>query len=143
MLVASRSLVRLRNGPFNENGAFLSNVTGKMFVCPPGLPRNGLSKPPGGALSRTSDPHGGATDVLRWNWAFTNSYDFPYEARTFVRPSPIGSQASPTRGPKFFHCLFIPALVGNPASPGKYSPAGAFGKTVLLTFCWNLVMSNW
>src|SRR4051812_15738680 len=48
-----------------------------MFVCPPGLPRNGLSNPPGGALSRTSDPHGGATDVLRWNCPFTNSYDFP------------------------------------------------------------------
>ena len=73
------SLVRLRNGPLSENVAFWSNVTGKMFVCPPGLPRNGLSSPPGGALSRTSDPHGGATDVLRWNCPFTNSYDFPYE----------------------------------------------------------------
>src|SRR6478609_6569620 len=57
-----------------------------MFVCPPGLPRNGLSSPPGGALSRTSDPHGGATDVLRWNCPFTNSYDFPYDARSEVVP---------------------------------------------------------
>ena len=32
-LVATRSLVRDRNGPFSENGAFWSNVTGKMLVC--------------------------------------------------------------------------------------------------------------
>ena len=87
-MVDTRSLVRLRNGPLSENVAFWSNVTGKMFVCPPGLPRNGLSRPPGGALSRTSDPHGGATDVLRWNCPFTNSYDLPYDARTDVLPSP-------------------------------------------------------
>ena len=117
-VVGFMSLLRLRNGPLSENGAFRSKVTGKMFVRPPGLPRNGLSRPPGGALSRTSDPKGGATDVLRWNCAFTNSNDRPNEARTFVRPLPVGSQASPTRGPKLLHCLFMPALVGNPASPG-------------------------
>src|SRR5437764_742082 len=114
-----------------------------MFVSPPGLPRNGLSRPPGGALSRTSDPQGGATEVLRWNCAFTNSYDLPYEARMFVRPLPVGSHARPTRGPRLPHCFSIPAWVGNPGSPGKYRPAGALGKTVLWTFWLNLVWSNW
>ena len=32
--VDAMSLLRLRNGPLSENGAFWSNVTGKMFVCP-------------------------------------------------------------------------------------------------------------
>src|ERR1700681_3114329 len=127
-------LFRGRYGPLIENTA-LSLVSvagiGKMFVCPPGLPRKGLSRPPGGALSRTSDPQGGATEVLRWNCAFTNSYDLPYDARTEVLPLPVGSQAIPTRGPKFFHCVSMPACVGKPASPGKYRPAGAPGKTVL------------
>src|SRR5205814_7184628 len=85
-----------------------------MFVCPPGLPRNGLSSPPGGALSRTSEPQGGATDVLRWNCPFTNSYDFPYDARTDVLPSPVGSHATPTRGPRLFQSVSIPACVGSP-----------------------------
>src|SRR6185503_13624628 len=80
------SFVNDRNGPFNENGAFWSKVTGKILVCPPGLPRNGLSRPPGGALSRTSDPHGGATDVFKWNCASTNSYDLPSDARPEVVP---------------------------------------------------------
>src|SRR5436189_4733657 len=115
-VVGFMSLLRLRNGPLSENGAFRSKVTGKMFVRPPGLPRNGLSRPPGGALSRISDPHGGATDVFRWNCPFTNSYDRPNAARTDVRPVPVGSQAIPMRGPKFFHCVSIPALLGNPAS---------------------------
>src|SRR5580765_2948271 len=106
-----------------------------MFVCPPGLPKKGLSRPPGGAFSRTSEPQGGATEVFRWNWPFTNSYERPYDARTEVLPLPVGSQATPTRGPRFPHCVFIPALVGKPGSPGKYSPAGPFGNTVLLTFC--------
>src|SRR5580704_5140424 len=114
-----------------------------MFVNPPGLPRNGLSRPPGGLLRRTSDPQGGATDVFRWNCAFTNSNDLPYEARTEVLPPPVGSQARPTRGPRFFHWVSMPAWVGKPASPGKYRPAGAFGNTVLWMFCWNLDMSNW
>src|SRR5712672_4678666 len=105
-------LLKLMNGPFSENGAFWSKVTGKMFVCPPGLPRNGLSNPPGGALSRTSDPHGGATEVLRWNWPFTNSNDFPYDPRTEVLPSPTGSQANPTRGPRLFQSVSIPAWLG-------------------------------
>jgi hypothetical protein len=123
------SLLRLRNGPFSENGAFWSNVTGKMFVCPEAL-MNGLSRPPDGLLMRISEPHGGATDVLRWNCAFTNSYARPYDARTEVLPSPFGSQVMPTRGPTLPHCVCMPACVGNPASPGKNRPAGAFGNTV-------------
>src|SRR6185503_10939443 len=114
-----------------------------MFVCPPGLPRNGLSNPPGGALRRTSDPHGGATDVLRWNCPSTNSNDLPYDARTDVLPSPRGSQARPSRGPILFQSVGMPACVGKPASPGKYRPAGAFGKTVLLVPAVKRPMSNW
>src|SRR6266511_590847 len=33
-LVAAMSLLKLRNGPLIENGAFWSKVTGKMFVWP-------------------------------------------------------------------------------------------------------------
>src|SRR5688572_25682081 len=98
-----------------------------MLVWPD--PANGTSSEP--PFVRTSDPHGGATDVLRWNWPLTNSYDLPYETRIDVLPLPVGSQATPARGPKFFHCFCMPALVGNPGSPGKYRPAGAFGNTVL------------
>src|SRR5438034_10755615 len=140
------SLLNDSYGPLIENTA-LSLVSGdgigKMFVFPPGLPRNGLSNPPGGALSRTSDPHGGATDVLRWNCPFTNSYDFPYDARTDVLPSPIGSHATPTRGPKLFQSVSIPAWLGKSLSPGKYRPAGALGNTVLLVPDWKRAMSNW
>src|SRR3954471_10242086 len=139
--VAAMSLLRLRNGPLSENGAFWSKVTGKMFVCPCVL-MNGLSRPPRGLLMRTSEPHGGATDVFRWNWAFTNSNERPYESRTEVLPSPEGSHDMPTRGPRFPHCVFMPAWDGNPASPGKYSPAGAFGKTTLWMFWLKRPWSN-
>src|SRR6185503_6926775 len=141
-LVATRSLVRARNGPFSENGAFWSKVTGKMLVCPPGLPRNGLSRPPGGLFKRISEPHGGATDVLRWNCAFTNSYALPYAARTEVLPEPVGSHATPTRGPKLFQSVSIPACDGKPASPGNVRPAGPFGKTVLFVPARKRSMSN-
>src|SRR3954468_5100585 len=97
------SLLRLRNGPFSENGAFWSNVTGKMF----GVLLNGLSRPPSGLLIRTSEPHGGATDVFKWNCPLTNSNERPYDARTDVLPSPAGSQAMPTRGPRLPHCVFM------------------------------------
>src|SRR5262245_46650283 len=129
------SLLRLRNGPLGENGAFASNVTGNgltTLAVPYGLSNDV-------PLSRTSEPHGGATDVLRWNWPLTNSNDLPYEARMFVLPEPVGSHATPTRGPKLVHCGSIPACVGNPGSPGKYRPAGAFGNTVLWTFWLNRV----
>src|SRR5256885_12063386 len=102
-----------------------------MFVWPEAL-MNGLSRPPDGLLMRISDPHGGATDVLRWNCAFTNSYARPYDARTEVLPSPAGSHVIPTRGPRLPHCVSMPACVGKPASPGKYRPAGADRKSTRL-----------
>src|SRR5437667_300589 len=48
-----------------------------------------------------------------------------------VRPPPVGSHVTPTRGPKLAHDLFCPACVGKPGSPGKYRPAGAFTYTLL------------
>ena len=50
-----------------------------------------------------------------------------------MRPSPLRSQPSPTRGDRFHHCVFSPRLPeGNPGSPGYTSPAGALWNTVLL-----------
>src|SRR5438105_4837703 len=107
-----------------------------------GVLLNGLSRPPDGLLMRISDPHGGATEVLRWNCALTNSYERPYDTRTEVRPSPLGSHVRPTRGPTLPHCVFMPAWLGNPGSPGKYRPAGALGNTVLRMFWLKRVWSN-
>ena len=58
---------------------------------------------------RTSDPHGGAIAVFRWYCPLTKSYDTPYDERSDVRPSPAGSQATPTRGAKSVQRLFMPA----------------------------------
>jgi hypothetical protein len=64
----------------------------------------------------------------------------PYDERTAMRPSPLTSHARPRRGEKFSHCLFMPVLPGNPGSPGKVNPAGAFRNTVLFTLFRKLSM---
>ena len=50
--------------------------------------------------------------------------------RSVSRPSPCGFHTSPTRGAKLAMCPFQFAA-GIPGSPGKNSPAGAVGCTVL------------
>ena len=86
-----------------------------------------------GRVRRISDPHGGALAVLMKNCPLTNSPFIPYPARTDMRPSPFGSQATPTRGATFSQSVNMPALpFGNPSSPGYVNPGGACGNTVLL-----------
>src|SRR5262249_60560176 len=104
-------------GPASVYTTFgLAVGVGKMLLCPE--PTNGLSRPPGEFVIRISSPKGGAFDVFRWNCAFTKSNDRPYAARTDVLPLPVGSQATPMRGPKLVHTLFCPACDGKPGSPG-------------------------
>src|SRR5678815_110693 len=54
------------------------------------------------------------------------SYASPYDPLTAVRPLPVTSHATPARGDRFHHCVFMPDLPGgNPGSPGYISTAGA------------------
>src|SRR5918996_1108984 len=129
--VVSRSSGTKTNGPFGENGALASNVTGNGLVTP--LPAKTFSNGPiAGRVRRTSDPHGGALAALMKNCPLTNSPFMPYPARTDMRPSPVGSHARPTRGAKFSQSGLIPAWLGKPSSPGYVNPGGACGNTRLL-----------
>ena len=47
------------------------------------------------------------------------SYETPYDERSDILPSPFGSHATPTRGARSVHRLFMPAKpFGKLASPG-------------------------
>src|SRR5688500_6901 len=79
----------------------------------------GSSNPPGGFSSSDRFPHGGDCVLMLWRSAVGKSYATPYDERTAMRPSPVTSQAIPTRGEKFHHCVTRPVLPdGNPGSPG-------------------------
>src|SRR6266540_3767779 len=116
--VVFRSVGVARYGPFGENGAFASNVTGNGLATP--VPPNTSSNGPmSGRVRRSSEPHGGALAALMKNCPLTNSPFIAYPARTDMRPSPLGSHARPARGAKFHQLVFIPAFpLGNPWSPG-------------------------
>src|SRR5688572_13367813 len=74
---------------------------------PPRCPY-GSSNPPGGKSTNVRLPNGGADVWRNWKSPTGKSYASPYDDRTDMRPSPVTSQATPTRGEKFSHCRFMP-----------------------------------
>src|SRR5688572_2769861 len=79
----------------------------------------GLSNPPGGFSISERLPHGGDCVLMLWRSAVGKSYATPYEVRTAIRPSPVTSHATPTRGEKFHHFGTRPVFPpGKPGSPG-------------------------
>src|SRR5258706_314928 len=105
----------VRKTPEAEKGVSLLITNGNGF--PPAIPRHGSSKPPAGLVRVSRLPQGDAAEEFSLHRRGRYSKLSAYDARMDMRPSPCGSQASPTLGLTSLNCLLTPVREGKPGSP--------------------------
>src|SRR6266850_5351683 len=132
MYVDFACIRRLSKLPLSGKSEFLVKVAGRGF--PPGNP---LGNVPDGRFQGSARSgfkivlllfHGAAPPLPKNVHKAGSSLKIPYAARTTIKPSPLGSHASPSRGAKWSQRsnMYFPGG-GAPASPGMSNPIGAFG----------------
>src|SRR6266850_119864 len=132
MYVDFACIRRLSKLPLSGKSEFLVKVAGRGF--PPGNP---LGKVPDGRFHGSARSgfrivlllfQGAAPPLPKNVHKAGNSLKIPYAARITIKPSPLGSHASPKRGAKWSQRsnMNFP-YGGDPGSPGMSNPTGAFG----------------
>src|SRR3989442_1887 len=136
MYVDFACIRRLSKLPLSGKSEFLVKVAGRGF--PPGNP---LGKVPDGRFHGSARRgfrivlllfQGAAPPLPKNVHKAGSSLKIPYAARITIKPSPLGSHASPNRGAKWSQRsnMYFP-FAGAPASPGMSNPIGAFGYVLL------------
>src|SRR6266850_1865594 len=130
MYVDFACIRRLSKLPLSGKSEFLVKVAGRGF--PPGNP---LGKVPDGKFHGSARSgfrivlllfQGAAPPLPKNVHKAGSSLKIPYAARITIKPSPLGSHASPNRGAKWSQRsnMYFPAG-GAPASPVRKSASGS------------------